>query len=103
MRSSSPARPDSTSTGTAGFARVARPSASRTRRSRSRPEASGSATSTSTRSGNFVSQQTQGVGSAVRDEDLVAVGGQVVGQEGACGVVVLDDQQGGGIVGHAPQ
>jgi site-specific DNA recombinase len=56
-RSSSESRPESTTTGTAAFARVARPSESRTRRSRSSPETPGRPMSSSTTSGNFVSSR----------------------------------------------
>ena len=47
-------------------------------------------------------QQAQGVSRAVAGEHLVAVGGEVVGEERAGRVVVLDDEDGGGVVGHAP-
>ena len=46
-------------------------------------------------------QQAQAVAGAVGHEQLVAVGGEVVGQEGARRRVVLDEQDGGGGVGGA--
>ena len=46
-------------------------------------------------------QQPQPVARAVGHEQLVAVGGQVVGQEGARRRVVLDEQDGGGGIGGA--
>lgn len=54
-RSTSPHRPLSTRSGSAGSIRLAAPSAARTRRTSSSPEASGRPTSTIPRSGNFVS------------------------------------------------
>ena len=46
-------------------------------------------------------QQPQAVARAVGDEQLVAIGGEVVGQEGARRRVVLDEQDGGGGIGGA--
>ena len=45
-------------------------------------------------------QQTQTLAGAVGDQQLVAVGGQVVGQERARRRVVLDDEDGGGGIGR---
>jgi hypothetical protein len=46
-------------------------------------------------------QQPDGIARAVARDHVVAVGGEVVGEERAGRGVVLDDEDGGGVVGHA--